>query len=103
MDRHAYEVTVSLAAAGTAERFTAYMRDKHIPEIYATGCFVRIEFAALDATTFRTTYIAGARADVDAYLATHQAAFKADFAAHFAPTDATATRAVWHQVHMWGT
>lgn len=100
--RHAYEVTVTLADADKAARFGAYMRGKHIPEIFATGCFVRIEFAQLEPTLFRTTYVGATKAAVDTYVTEHAAAFKADFAAHFGPADATATRAVWHQQHIWG-
>ena len=76
------------------------MLDKHIPEIHATGCFAAIEFCELDATHFKTVYTAASQAALDRYLAHHQAAFKADFVAHF-PAGATPSRAVWRLVRRW--
>ncbi len=94
-----YEVTVEVAPAH-APRFERYMREKHIPEILATGCFAEIRFDRGDGGAYRTSYAAASRADVERYLAEHTAAFRADFQAHF-PEGVRATRETWTDVEAW--
>lgn len=88
-----YEVQVE-APAGVGEAFEAYMRRKHIPEIFATGCFVDITFEAASATRFRTRYRARHREDLDRYLLDHAAAFRRDFLQHF-PEGLKVVRELW--------
>lgn len=103
-----YEVTLQVprAVAGQVE---AYMRERHIPEILATGAFADIRFdrgdgaaAAADAeiVVFRTSYHAATRDDLERYLRDHSTALRADFAAHV-PSSVTASRAVWGAVEEW--
>jgi hypothetical protein len=94
-----YEVTMDMepAIAGRVER---YMREKHIPEILATGCFASIELERGSDTRLRTRYAARTRSDVDRYLRDHSPRFRADTAAHF-PTGLTASREVWSTVEHW--
>ena len=77
------------------------MRERHIPAIWATGCFERIRFERAGPTTFRTCYEAVAGADLERYLSDHAAGFRADFAVHF-PTGVSVSRAVWSMVADWG-
>ena len=93
-----YEVTVVLEPP-LAGAFQAYMREKHIPEILATGCFTGARFEQVSSTRFRTAYL-GSQAGLDRYLAEHAAAFREDFLRHF-PAGATASREVWSAVHVW--
>ena len=103
-----YEVTLDVAGEGAlatldaelAERLETYMRWRHIPEILATGCFAEIRFERSSPTRFRTSYRADSPADLDRYLAEHQAAMRADFAANF-PEGVAATRETWVEVQTW--
>ncbi|HEU4697687.1 MAG TPA: DUF4286 family protein [Gemmatimonadales bacterium] len=100
-----YEVTLDVdpAVAAAVER---YMRATHIPEILATGCFAEIRFERQadreggGMLRFRTRYRAARRADLDRYLAQHQAHFRTDFLLHV-PSGVTVTRAVWEAVEAW--
>ncbi len=76
------------------------MREQHAPEIWATGCFQRINFDRAGLTTFRTCYEAASPSDLERYLRDHAAHFRADFAAHF-PAGVLATRATWSPVEEW--
>ncbi|MBA3468704.1 MAG: DUF4286 family protein [Herpetosiphonaceae bacterium] len=95
-----YEVTVETAPELGAA-FEDYMRQKHIPEIFATGCFISIHFDRADATHFRTSYLAATQADFERYLSDHAQHFRGDFAAHF-PAGASAARNVWTEIERWG-
>ena len=94
-----YEVVVQ-AAAELSEKLEEYMRRKHIPEILATGCFIRIVFQRGEGSRFRTSYTAETRADLERYLAHHTAEFRSDFQAHF-PRGVAATREIWTDVEEW--
>jgi hypothetical protein len=95
-----YEVTVTIEPA-LAAAFERYMRQAHIPEILATGCFGRIRFERADDATFRTAYMADERAGIERYLRDHTARFREDFARHF-PEGVRAERRVWEEVEVWG-
>lgn len=86
------EVREDLAAA-----FEAYMRDKHLPDILATGCFETIHFERIGTSFYRSRYEATRQADLDRYLETHTAAFRADFLSHF-PDGCAVSREVWEEV-----
>jgi uncharacterized protein DUF4286 len=94
-----YEVTVEVEPP-LAEAFVRYMSGKHIPEIFATGCFRRIQLDRAGPTTFRTVYDAATPDELDRYLREHTAAFRADFATHF-PAGVTVSRATWTQLASW--
>jgi hypothetical protein len=95
----AYEVKVEVREdlAGAFER---YMREKHIPEILATGCFKAIRFEQASPTLFRSRYEAASQKDLDRYMGEHTAAFRADFMAHF-PEGCTPSREVWEGLQAW--
>jgi hypothetical protein len=76
------------------------MREQHIPEIWATGCFESIRFERAGPTTFRTCYEAAAAADLERYLSDHAARFRADFAAHF-PAGISVSRTIWGTIADW--
>jgi hypothetical protein len=94
-----YEVRLTPTPDSTAP-LIRYMTETHIPAILATGCFAAARFARLDgddAGTFRTTYVAGTRADLERYLRDHAPAFRAEFLRDMG--DAVhATREVWEDV-----
>ena len=94
-----YEVTVEVESA-LVDGFVRYMRDKHIPEIFATGCFRRIRLDRAGPTTLRTVYEALTQQDLERYLRDHTAGFRADFAAHF-PSGVTVGRCTWSEIASW--
>ncbi len=94
-----YEVTLGVDP-GSSDRVEAYMRGRHIPEILATGCFLRISLERSGDGRLRTRYVAETREDLERYLREHTADLRADFLAHF-PTGAVATREEWDVLEAW--
>jgi len=94
-----YEVTLDVEPP-LSEVVETYMRRTHIPEIGATGCFLRIRFDRASDTRFRTCYHAETEAALNRYLADHAAAFRADFAKRF-PNGVAATRETWEERETW--
>ena len=95
-----YEVTAELDER-QAPAYERYMRDKHIREVLATGCFHAAELARVSSTRYRTRYLARSQADLDRYLDLHTAALRADFSAHF-PEGVALSREVWSTLERWG-
>ena len=95
----AYEVT-SEVEESLVGRFEQYMRETHIPEVLATGCFQSAVFARSSPGRYRTSYVALTQADLDRYLERHTAGLRTDFAAHF-PEGVSLAREVWVTVQRW--
>jgi Domain of unknown function (DUF4286) len=95
-----YEVTLEVEPASAAA-LEEHMRRAHIPAIFATGCFLRVEFDRASETRFRTVYEAATVDDLNRYLQDHSPRFRADFVAHF-PAGVTISRETWTQVERWG-
>lgn len=102
MPAHAisYEVTVRTESPEIGREFVAWMREEHIPDVLATGLFAGAELAELDATSFRTRYLAPSRASLDRYLAEHAPRLREAFAARFGGT-ASASRQLWASLQAW--
>jgi hypothetical protein len=94
-----YEVTLQVEPA-LAPKLEGYMRSRHIPEIFATGCFRRIRFDTASPARFRTFYQADSQAQLDRYLREHAPKLRADFQAEF-PAGVTVTREIWTQRETW--
>jgi hypothetical protein len=94
-----YEVSLTVEAS-LHEALDRYMREKHIPEILALGCFEAAEFSRTDQSRFRTAYRARNQAGLDRYLADHAAHYREDFARHF-PEGIAAERRVWTVIQSW--
>jgi hypothetical protein len=95
----AYEVT-SEVEESLVGRFEQYMRETHIPEVLATGCFQAAVLARSSPGRYRTSYVARTQADLDRYLERHTAGLRADFAARF-PEGVSLSREVWVTVQRW--
>ncbi len=91
-----YEVSVEVRADLCAA-FEDYMRDKHLPEILATGCFKHIRFDQASAGVYRTCYQAENEDDYARYLNQHATAMRADFMQHF-PEGCTPSRQVFRDL-----
>jgi hypothetical protein len=85
---------------GLTDAVERFMRDRHIPEIWATGCFRTIRFERAGPTTFRTCYYAAPSSDLERYLRDHAANFRADFGTQF-PSGVSIARSVWNPVADW--
>ncbi|QQS32752.1 MAG: DUF4286 family protein [Acidobacteriota bacterium] len=90
-----YEVSV-MVPADAMERFEAYMLDKHIAEVIATGYFAGATFYS-DGERRRTIYEAFDREALENYLANDSERLRTDFAEHF-PDGVVATREIWDAV-----
>jgi hypothetical protein len=95
----AYEVT-SVVEESLVGQFERYMREIHIPDVLATGCFQAATLARSSPGRYRTSYMARTQADLDRYLETHTARLRVDFAAHF-PEGVSLSREVWGTVQRW--
>jgi hypothetical protein len=66
-----YEVTIQLDDSSLAEAFETYMRDKHVGEVFATGCFIDAQFEQSAPGVYRSRYSVASQEDLDRYLAEH--------------------------------
>lgn len=96
-----YEVTTTVDSR-LVEDYERYMREVHIPDLMATGCFHGAALTRAAEGRYRVRYEAPSEADLDRYLAIHAARLREDFAAHF-PEGVSATREVWIAIHRWDT
>lgn len=75
------------------------MRNTHIPDILATGCFQTIYFDAAE-DRFRTVYQTAAQHQLDRYLTEHAERMREDFRQRF-PTGVAVSRETWCQLQSW--
>lgn len=94
-----YEVTLQVEP-GLAKTVEEHMRRKHIPAIFATGCFQQIRFDLASAARFRTCYQARSRADLEHYLQEHAPGLRTEFQIEF-PSGVTLTREIWIPQETW--
>jgi len=89
-----YEVTIHLEDPSLASALETYVRDKHLAEVFASGCFLDAHFEQSAPDVYRTRYAVASQEDLDRYLAEHAPRLRADFQQHF-PAGLRITRAVW--------
>ncbi|MGN6392618.1 MAG: DUF4286 family protein [Gemmatimonadales bacterium] len=77
-----YEVTATLDPL-QGEEFERYMRERHIPDLLATGCFVAAAFARVAPGRYRMRYEAATPRDLDRYQADHAPRLRAEFSARY--------------------
>jgi hypothetical protein len=94
-----YEVTLDVEP-GLAAALETWMRRTHIPEMGATGCFLRIRFDRASDTLFRTCYAAATAADLNRYLAEHAPDMRDRFARRF-PSGISVSRETWKELDTW--
>ncbi|AWM33838.1 DUF4286 family protein [Hymenobacter nivis] len=83
-----YNVTTSLEPA-VADEWVAYMRDTHMPEVMATGCFIKSQLCRLlneedDGITYASQYYCLSLEQLEAYQAHFAPALRADMDRRFA-------------------
>lgn len=93
-----YEVTLECSES-TAPELERWMRNTHIPDMLATGCFDDIHFDRADGR-FRTVYRANASSHVERYLSEHAERMRLQFRQRF-PEGVAISRDVWEQIQSW--
>lgn len=94
-----YEVTAR-PEPGVRAAYESYMRQKHVADVLATGCFTGARLAGSADGLYRTTYIAATREDLDRYLDGHAQRLRDDFSAHF-PAGIALSREVLEVLREW--
>lgn len=66
------------------DAWVAWMKEKHIPDVMAKGCFTKFQFVRLlevdesESFTYATQYYAESKADYNRYIEIHAAALRED-------------------------
>ena len=94
-----YEVTTVVLPDAIAA-YETFMREKHIPELLATGCFLRATIERSIPGRYRIRYVARNMDVLDRYLGTYAQQFRADFAAHLG-SSVQVSREVWSELQHW--
>ncbi len=94
-----YEVAVEVSERSAAE-FVEYMTERHITDVFATGCFRSASFVTAGEGRFRTTYEAGSRDDLELYLREHADGLRRDFLERF-PHEVRVSREIWIELRRW--
>ena len=94
-----YEVTAVVTADSIAA-YESYMRDRHIPDVLSTGCFVHATISRSMPGRYRIRYAARNMDVLDRYLGMYAQQFRADFAAHLG-TSVQISREVWTDLQHW--
>jgi hypothetical protein len=94
-----YEVTAEVRE-DLRSRYDIFMRDRHIPDLLATGLASGAQFERAAEGHYRARFLFGDRSLLDRYLATHAGRLRADFQAHF-PEGVSTSREVWNLLSEW--
>lgn len=95
-----YEVTATVQPDLMAQ-YERYMREQHIPDVLASGCFAGARLVKAGENRYSIMYEVADRATLDRYMETHAPELRADFARHF-PTGVELAREVWTTLERWG-
>jgi hypothetical protein len=108
----AYEVRARVPVE-QAEAYERYLREEHIPDLMATGCFVEANFSRSEGrgsaseeapaadVLFRSAYLAPDGAALDRYLADHAGRLRTHALARF-PRGLAFERETWAVLERWG-
>ena len=94
-----YEITAEVRE-DLAEAYETFMREQHIPDLLATGCFAGATLSRSSVGRYRIRYEAPDQSALDRYLATEAPRLRAHLAAQF-PVGVGLTREVWTVVQSW--
>ena len=103
-----YEVTARLDKR-IAEEYERYLREEHIPDLMATGCFVEAAFSRQEEVKvanddpwvrFRSSYLAPDRAALERYFREHAEGLRGEALARF-PAGLEPSRAEWGVLQRW--
>jgi hypothetical protein len=94
-----YEVTTVVSPERIAA-YESFMRERHVSEVLATGCFTGATIDRSMPGRYRIRYTARSMDVLDRYLSTHAPQLRADFAAHLG-SGVEVTREVWTELQHW--
>jgi len=95
-----YEITATVRN-DLCEGYELYMRDRHIPDLLATGKFASATFLRTgDGNRYRIRYEAYGREALDGYLMEHAADLRRHFYETF-PEGVTLEREEWEVLAIW--
>ena len=94
-----YEVVLE-ADPPQAAAVVEYLRDVHVPEIFATGCFRSVRLERSSPFRLRASYSAQRPGDLERYLRDHAPALRSAFQARF-PQGVTIVRETWTEIAVW--
>ena len=94
-----YEIT-AVVQAEVIEAYEKYMRERHIPDLLATGYFRAAYFTRSTENRYRIQYYAHSQKSLDEYLENVANHLRADFLAHF-PEGIELVREVWKVLESW--
>lgn len=78
-----YNVTIKVDPS-IHEEWVIWMKEKHIPQVMATGCFIKHQFVRLletdetEGPTYAAQYYAESKADYNRYIEIHAPALRQD-------------------------
>jgi hypothetical protein len=93
-----YEIT-AVVQAELVEEYEKYMRDRHIPDLLATGYFSGAYFTRARENHYRVHYQANNQESLDKYLSLDAKRLRADFLTHF-PTGVELSREIWEVIEV---
>ncbi len=94
-----YEITATVRA-DIIEKYEKYMRERHIPDLLATGFFSGAYFTRSTENRYRIQYLAHDQTALDNYLGNDAERLRADFLAHFGEGIEN-LREIWSVLEMW--
>jgi hypothetical protein len=94
-----YEITAAVRP-DLCESFERHMRERHIPDLLATGAFVGARLGRAAAGRYRVWYEASDRVALDRYLAEDAPGLRRQFVEAF-PNGIEITREDWAMLSAW--
>jgi len=94
-----YEITATVRS-DLIDRYEPFMRERHIPDLMRTGCFLGATFSRSTPGRYRMRYEARSRAHLEAYLAEHAPALRRHFDDTF-PSGIELSREEWDVLESW--
>ena len=94
-----YEITATVPD-DLVSRYEQYMREHHIPDLLATGCFVASTFSRSSVGRYRIRYEAPDQDALDRYLADHASRLRADLIERLGD-QVEISREVWTVIERW--
>ena len=93
------EIT-AIVEPGLVVAYERYMRERHVPDLMATGCFRAAGFSRAAPGRYRVRYDSPSDAELQRYLTAHAERLRGDFASHF-PEGVSVSREVWVTLQGW--
>lgn len=95
----AYEVTAVVEESLVPE-YEAYMRNRHIPDVLATGCFAGASFSRGAGNRYRMRYESPDHAALERYLSVHAPRLRKHVMEQF-PAGVQLSREEWTILSVW--